>query len=120
MTNWDERWYDEDAGPLVRLYARTGGRTVAHRDDFELSTMICATEYQTGLSPEQSTILRLSREPIAMTEIAVHLGMPIGAVRVLLGELRDAGLIVVPQVQPTGAGPSRPVLERLLSGLRAL
>jgi hypothetical protein len=123
MTTWDERWYDEDAGPLVRLYARTGGRTVARRDDFELSTMIrCApgAAQQPGLSTEQSTILHLSREPVSMTEIAAHLGMPIGAIRVLLGGLRDAGLIVVPRGRPTGAGPSGPVLERLLSGLRAL
>lgn len=123
MTGWDERWYDEDAGPLVRLYARTGGRTVARRDDFELSTMICcapAAADQPGLSVDQSTILRLSREPVSMTEIAAHLGMPVGPVRVLLAELRDAGLIVAPQVRPTGAGPSGPVLERLLTGLRAL
>jgi hypothetical protein len=123
MTSGDERWYDEDAGPLVRLYARTGARTVAHRNDFELNTMICsapAAAHQPGLSSEQSTILRLSREPVSTTEIAAHLGMPIGAVRSLLGELRNAGLIVAPQVRPTVAGPSRPVLERLLSGLRAL
>jgi predicted Rossmann fold nucleotide-binding protein DprA/Smf involved in DNA uptake len=123
MTSWNERWYDEEAGPLVRLYARTGGRTVARRDDFELSTMICCAPdaaHRPGLSSEQSTILRLSREPVSTTEIAAHLGMPIGPVRVLLGELRDAGLIVAPQVRPADADPSRPVLERLLSGLRAL
>jgi hypothetical protein len=123
MTNSAETWYDDDAGPLVRLYARTGGRAVAYRDDFELGTMICcvpAAASRPGLSSEQSTILRLSREPVSVTEIAAHLDMPVGAVRLLLGELRDARLIVVPPARQTGAGPSRPVLEKLLSGLRSL
>jgi hypothetical protein len=120
MTNWDEAWYDEDAGPLVRLYARTGDRIPTDRTDFELSAMICSVPTagpQTGLSSEQSTILRLSRQPVSLSEIAVHLGMPVGPVRVLLGELRDAGLIAVPKSAQT---ESHHVLDRLLSGLRSL
>jgi Protein of unknown function (DUF742) len=123
MTNWDETWYDEDAGPLVRLYARTGGRTVTDQDEFELSAMICCVPDaapQPGLSSEQSTILRLSRRPVSLTEIAAHLSMPVGPVRVLLRELSDAGLIAVPRHRPAGAGPSHHVLERLLGGLRSL
>jgi CRP-like cAMP-binding protein len=123
MKDWDEVWYDEDAGPLVRLYARTGGRTVTDRGALELNAMVCrvpSARPRSDLSSEQSTILRLSRQPVSLSEIAVHLGMPVGPVRVLLGELRDAGLIAVPKPGETGAAPTHHVLERLLSGLRSL
>ena len=123
MSAWAETWYDEDAGPLVRLYARTGGRAVTNPDGLELNAMVCSVPSavpRPGLSSEQSTILRLSRQPVSLSEIAVHLGMPVGPVRVLLGELRDAGLIAVPRPGETGAGSSPHVLERLLSGLRSL
>jgi len=119
----EEIWYDDDAGPIVRLYALTGGRTVAGREDFTLSTMvqrIAADVVSPGLSPEQRRILRLSRSPVSVPEIAAHLGMPLGSVRVLLGDLRDAGLIAVPQSRESNAATSQPVLERLLNGLLSL
>ena len=123
MNGPEEIWYDDDAGPLVRLYALTGGRTVAGREDFTLSTMvqrIAADVVSPGLSPEQRRILRLSRSPVSVPEIAAHLGMPLGSVRVLLGDLRDAGLIAVPQSRESNAATSQPVLERLLNGLLSL
>ena len=40
MAAWDETWYDEDAGPLVRLYARTGGRT------FVIKRMVLSQRHQ--------------------------------------------------------------------------
>jgi uncharacterized protein DUF742 len=120
----EEIWYDDDAGPVVRLYALTGGRTVAGHEDFTLSTMVvhgvAGDAPPPGLSPEQLRILRLSRRPVSVPEIAAHLGMPLGSVRVLLGDLRDAGLIAVPQSRESSAATSQPVLERLLSGLLAL
>jgi hypothetical protein len=119
----EDIWYDDDAGPIVRLYAMTGGRTVAGREDFALSTMVHGMHTgapPTGLSPEQRRILRLSSSPVSVSEIAAHLSMPLGSVRVLLGDLRDTGLISVPQAREAVAEPSQPVLERLLSGLLSL
>jgi hypothetical protein len=119
-----DAWYDEDAGPVVRLYAMTGGRTVTGRQDFALSTLvhgIPTAAPPAGLSPEQSRILRLSRRPVAVPEIAAHLGLPLGPVRVLLGDLRDAGLIAVPRPRdPTDDEPTQDILERVLSGLLAM
>jgi len=119
----EDAWYDEDAGPVVRLYMMTGGRTVPARQDFALSTLIHGVPAATppaGLSPEQTKILRLSRRPVSVPEIAAHLGMPLGPVRVLLGDLRDAGLIAVPQAREATGDPAQDVLERVLSGLLAL
>jgi hypothetical protein len=123
VTTPDGAWYDEDAGPLVRLYARVGGRTVAPQDDLELSTIIHCTPgvaAPDGLSADQQAVLRLSRRPIAVPEIAVHLGLPLGPTRLLLGELREAGLVRTGRPAGNSRDSSYAVMQRLLSGLRSL
>jgi hypothetical protein len=123
MTISEEAWYDEDAGPLVRLYARVGGRTPVRYDDLELSTIInCAAGATSpnGLSADQEAVLRLSRRPIALAEIAVHLSLPIGPTRLLLGELRESGLIHARRPPEEKLDSYPVVLQRLLSGLRSL
>jgi hypothetical protein len=119
----DDAWYDEDAGPLVRLYARVGGRTPVLRDDLELSAIILRDDEAAepdGLSADQQAALRLSRRPVALSEIAVHLGLPIGPTRLLLGELLEAGLIKTRGPVEDNRDSSPAVLQRLLSGLRSL
>jgi hypothetical protein len=123
MTIADEAWYDEDAGPLLRLYARVGSRSPLLRDDIELSAIILRetdTPEPDGLSADQQAVLRLSRRPIALSEIAVHLGLPIGPTRLLLGDLLEAGLIHTRRPAEDNPDSSPAVLHRLLSGLRSL
>jgi hypothetical protein len=125
MIGAEEIWYDEDAGPLVRLYARVGGRTVRFPagDDLELSAIVSCTGDDgepADLSSDQQTVLRLTRRPLALSEVAVYLGLPIGPTRLLLGELKDAGLIDVRRPPATDRGESPAVLQRLLSGLQSL
>jgi hypothetical protein len=124
MIGAEEIWYDDDAGPLVRLYARVGGRAPGPvRGDLELSAIIsCAPDVvePADLSGDQQTVLRLSRRPLALSEIAVHLGLPIGPTRLLLGELSESGLIEVRRPPATDRSESPAVLQRLLSGLQSL
>jgi hypothetical protein len=123
MTISEEAWYDADAGPLVRLYARVGSRTPLLRDDLELSAIIlrdAGTPEPEGLSTDQQAALRLSRRPIALSEIAVHLGLPIGPTRLLLGDLLAAGLVHTRSQGEDNRDSSPAVLQRLLSGLRSL
>lgn len=123
MSVSDEAWFDEDAGPLVRLYARVGSRTPLLRDDLELNAIILRdsdTPEPDGLSADQQAALRLSRRPIALSEIAVHLGLPIGPTRLLLGDLLEAGLIHTRRPAEDNRDSSPAVLQRLLSGLKSL
>ena len=123
MTTSGEAWYDEDAGPLVRLYARVGGLTTVLHDDLELSAIIhCAPDVPEpgGLSTDQQAALRLCRQPIALPEIAVHLGLPLGPARRLLSELREAGLISTRRPAEDRLGSSPALLQRLATGLRSL
>ncbi|MFD2356616.1 DUF742 domain-containing protein [Nonomuraea ferruginea] len=58
-----------------------------------------------SLSPEQSLILRAARNPISVADVAVELDLPVGVVRVLLGDLRDQGLISVSAPLSGGIAP---------------
>ncbi|TQM70721.1 uncharacterized protein DUF742 [Actinomadura hallensis] len=121
-----ERWLDREAGPLVRPYAMTRGRTRPEGGDFELITVVTATGVPAGerlrYSPDHARVLRACARPVAVVDLSADLGLPIGVVRVLLGDLRDEGLIsVVDAVEPAqGRRPPKGVLREVLNGLRAL
>ena len=119
----DEIWYDEEAGPIVRLYAITGGRTEAPAGDFTLSTTVQRVPGAvpgSELSLAESTIVRLTERPLSVSEIAARLGLPLGSVRVILGDLRDAGLVAVPRAREAAERPSMSLLRQVLSGLNSL
>jgi hypothetical protein len=125
-------WYDEEAGPLVRLFALTRGRTRPDaREAFDLIALITADSpyggpgspygSEPGLSPEHRTILDQCREqPASVAEVAAHSDLPVGVVRVLLGDLLDAGLIRVSRPVPPAQLPDERLLREVINGLRAL
>ncbi|MFC5804268.1 DUF742 domain-containing protein [Streptomyces formicae] len=125
MTDADRRWYDEEAGPLVRLYAVTAGRARPGGERLDLMTVIHAVPPDAGgdpvLSPEQTAILRLcSPRPHPVADIASDSGLPLTVVRVLLGDLLEAGLIRATPPVPPAQLPEARILRRVIDGLRAL
>ncbi len=117
-------WYDDEAGPLVRLYAVTRGRARAEDRVFNLLALVTA---QIGpyddptLSPEQARVLALCRRaPQSVAEIAAYCDLPLGVARVLLGDLLEIGHIKVRQPVPPTALVDQRILEEVLNGLRAL
>ena len=125
MSPSPERWLDRDAGPLVRPYAMTRGRTRPRGESFELIAVVAATGAPSGdrlrYSPEHLRILRRCEELVPVVDLAADFRLPVGVVRVLLGDLRDEGLItVVTAAAPVGIRPGAGVLREVLSGLRAL
>ncbi|MDQ1646335.1 MAG: hypothetical protein QOJ50_2519 [Cryptosporangiaceae bacterium] len=117
-------WLDEDAGPVVRPYAMTRGRTRPSSGDFDLIALIVATQSSpagvAGLGPEHLAIVAMCARPQSVAEISAHLDLPVGIVRVLLGDLLDGGLILVREPRRTTQLPSEPVLKAVISGLRSL
>jgi hypothetical protein len=118
-------WLDEDAGPVVRPYAMTRGRTRPATGQFDLIALISTTSAApsaaaVGFGPEHVAIIRICRSPVSVAEIAAHLDLPLGTVRVLLGDLLDDGLIVAREPQPMAQLPSDDVFEAVIHGLRAL
>lgn len=120
----DEVWVDEEAGPVVRHYAMTYGRTRPTRGDFDLVTIVVATRSrlpaEAWTQPEHAAIIRLCQSPMSVAELATRLDLPVGTVRVLLGDLLDHGYIRSRSPQPGMHLPSERIFKAVLDGLRSL
>ncbi|GAA2970922.1 DUF742 domain-containing protein [Streptomyces lactacystinicus] len=124
------RWYDDEAGPMVRPYAMTRGRTGAGEQQFDLIAVVVTEPPDPTLlpgvpeppvGPEQAHILALCRgTPLSVAELAADLDLPVGVVRVLLGDLLTAGLIRVRRPVPPALLPDERILQEVIRGLRAL
>jgi Protein of unknown function (DUF742) len=123
MSPAEDRWLDRDAGPIVRPYALTGGRTRPTGETFDLMSMITAVRGAAAsgydLEPEHLAVLRLCRVPAAVADLAADLDLPLGVVRVLLSDMRQCGLIAVNR--PVPGRPTDPrLLREVADGLRRL
>lgn len=119
-----EHWYEEDAGPMVRLYAVTRGRSVAKRP--ELSVITLVVDVQRGMvlrrpEPEYAAIVRLCRTPLSVAEISAHMNLPLTVAKVLIGDLIDDGRLLFRQPpNPTGGNSDMGLLHAVLDGIRGL
>jgi len=111
-------------GSRVRPYTRTGGRT---RSDHNLalealvSTSDDGRRYRGVRSIEHRRICDLCLDTRSVAEIAAHLRLPLGVVKVLVGDMADLGLVLIHQTELIlGDQTSREFMERVLAGLRAL
>jgi hypothetical protein len=121
----EERWLDDQAGPLVRPYVMTSGRTQPIRGSFDLVTMVAATGLsaapELGLAPEHQAAVRLCEQVMSVAEIAGHLKLPAVTVRVLLGDLLDKGLVTVQDPQSeTELMHDEKMYSAVIEGLHAL
>ena len=121
-------WFDDEAGPVVRPYAMTRGRTTSagqHRLDL---IAVVLTESQADdpdadatLSPEHVDIVDLCRDaPQSVAELAAELDLPIGVVRVLIGDLVAGEFVHVTRPVPPAELPDESILRDVINGLRAL
>ncbi|MFC8534405.1 DUF742 domain-containing protein [Streptomyces sp. NPDC057249] len=122
------RWYDDDAGPVVRPYAMTRGRTSsASRHRLDLIAIVVPEPVADDpdrdqlLTPEHVEILELCGElPQSIAELASSLDLPVGVVRVLVGDLVDDELVHVTRPVPPAELPDVNILREVINGLRAL
>jgi hypothetical protein len=102
----------------------TGGRTRAPGPILPLDATVLTTASADTRpvpdTPEMSRILELGAAPTAIAELAGRLTLPVGVVRVLVGDLDAIGAITVTPPTPLGATHDVELLERLLDGIRAL
>ena len=120
----EDRWVDDHAGPVVRPYAVTRGRARPIRGKFDLISLVIATRsalsLEVGLGPEHLAIVGLCQRPLSVAEVAAHLDLPLGTIRVLLGDLLERDLVEVREPQQGTALPDDSVYEAVINGLRAL
>ncbi|HTX85546.1 MAG TPA: DUF742 domain-containing protein [Streptosporangiaceae bacterium] len=95
----DDQWLDRDAGPVVRPYALTGGRTRPTGETIDLLALVSSCDLTMVddllLEPEYLEVMRQCREPKPVADLASDLDLPLGVVRILLSDMRERGLIVV-------------------------
>jgi hypothetical protein len=124
MPSPDDHWLDEEAGPVVRPYALIRGRTRPTGETLDLIAIITAVRGAhvdtSALDPEHLAVLRICRLPTSVAEIASDLDLPLGVVRILLGDLQDRSLIAIHHPIPPARLPDVQILKEVVDGLRRL
>jgi hypothetical protein len=128
----------------IRPYTVTGGRTRSSSVHLPLEALVETVDLRTGsaapatpttrtppttrMTPttrttsgpggaEQRRILSLTEgRYLSIAELSAHLHLPLGVVRVLVGDLRSAGLVVVHGAEPATDAPAT---GRLAAGASA-
>ena len=120
-----DQWLDRDAGPVVRPYAMTRGRTgpAAGTSLGMIDAVVAVAGAQppagVRMSPEHRQILALCWEPVTVVDLASDIDLPVGVVRVLLGDLSQHGMIRI-LATPRGPVTNERLLRDVLDGLHAL
>ncbi|SOD80886.1 Protein of unknown function [Streptomyces sp. 1222.2] len=122
------RWFDNEAGPLVRPYAMTGGRTKSGPSGarFDLIALVTLDADAPGadddlLGPEHRALVALCRtETQSVAELAAGTDLPVGVVRVLLGDLLELRRVTVSRPVPPAQLPDERILREVIEGLKAL
>ena len=120
-----DRWLDREAGPVVRPYALTGGRTDPAGDRvLDLIAVVVASDPSpgpsAGLGPEHRRLLDLCQMPVTVADAATEIALPLGVVRVLLGDLIEHGMMTVQPPRSSRPQASTDLLKEVLDGLRSL
>jgi len=120
-----DRWLDREAGPVVRPYLVTKGRTVpaAGGGIGLIDVVVAAIDPQPPaglrLGPEHRQLLARCRRAVTVVDLASDVDLPVGVVQVLLGDLSEYGIVRV-LATPRGPVTNERLLREVLDGLQAL
>ena len=120
-----DRWLDGEAGPIVRPYAVTKGRTSPASGSYiGLIDVVAAVANprlpaDTRLGREHRRLLSRCRQPVTVVDLASDIDLPVGVVRVLLSDLKQYGALRVVATPPGPAAKDR-LLRDVLDGLQTL
>jgi hypothetical protein len=109
----------------------TRGRTrSAAEEKLDLIALVLAEAGGTGdiedlpdltLTPEHLDIIEVcTAEAMSVAELAAETDLPVGVVRVLVGDLMHAELVRVSRPVPPAQLPDERILREVINGLRAL
>ncbi|MFJ4583109.1 DUF742 domain-containing protein [Streptomyces echinatus] len=124
----DEHWYEDETGPMVRPYTVTRGRTrPAGRHTADLLSRVTALDADApaaqDLDHAPAALLALIRRgPRPLVELAADADLPLTVVRVLLGDLAEAGLVRIDAPRRPAAGPAADpaLLQEIMTRLKEL
>ena len=113
----------DEGDEAYRPYLLTGGRTGGGRAGVKIETVLVrdfgvpAGPHTTN--PELARIADACDDPLAVAEVAVRVGLPIGVVQVLAGDLVSAGVLQRSTVT-TSLADDVLFIERLIQGVASL
>lgn len=123
----DEHWYEDETGPMVRPYTVTRGRTRpsgGHRIDLMARVTAVRGEGRAGVDHAGAALLDLvRRRSRPVVELAADADLPLTVLRVLLGDLAEAGLVRVDapgRLDVGGAAGDPALLREIIERLREL
>jgi hypothetical protein len=120
----DHAWLDDEAGPVVRPYTLTGGRSRPVTSGLGLLThvesLFAPDADLVQLQPEHRSILSLTRTALSVAELSARLDLPVGVVRILVGDLLQANLVSTFEADAALRAPDDDILQAVIDGLRAL
>ncbi|GAA1011430.1 hypothetical protein STXM2123_4559 [Streptomyces sp. F-3] len=121
----DDHWYEDETGAMVRPYTVTRGRTrPSDRHTVDLMSQVTAVHPDgegPGVDHVRARLLGLLRHgPRPVVELAADADLPLTVVRVLLGDLAEAGLVRIdaprrprPDAPEADPGLLQEIVERL-------
>jgi uncharacterized protein DUF742 len=114
---------DEAPGGHYRPYLLTGGRTGGGAAGVGIETVLVrdhnAIPRQSAWSGEVAMIIAACDKPVAVAEVAARVGLPIGVVQVLTGDLVTAG-VLLRSASSMSLADDVLFIERLIHGVAAL
>jgi uncharacterized protein DUF742 len=113
---------EEAAAAASRPYLLTGGRTGGGAAGIGIETMLVrdrAAAPPAARSTAISMIVAACDAPVAVAEVAARIGLPIGVVQVLAGDLVNAGVLLRSESSKSLADDVL-FIERLIQGVAAL
>ncbi len=120
-----QEWSEPAASAsVVRPYTWTGGRT-SPVFDLAVETLVSTSAHGHDVavltSAEHRAVAELCHDPRSVAEVAALLSLPLGVARVLLADMANIGLVVVPASAYSPADtPDMALMERGFSGPRRL
>jgi hypothetical protein len=104
---------------LVRPFVMTGGRTRVEQRELRLESMLRTVRPSPGgLATEQEAMLRLCVEPQSIAELGARLGLVVGVVAIVAGDLVAEGLLEVHHTDPVDI--ELQALTRMIERVRAI
>ncbi|GAA4471796.1 DUF742 domain-containing protein [Rhodococcus olei] len=129
MTRIGQPWFDDAAGPLVRPYAVTRGRTMGAGHDLDMLTLVVTVSPAPRLrhvETEYSEIVQMCRTAQSVAEVSARLNLPLAVTKILVGDLIAEGVL---NFRAPASGDSDTdiagigdlnILQAVLNGIRKL
>jgi hypothetical protein len=106
---------------LIRPFTLTRGRTRSDGGPIPVEAAVCQSPASRSapplLGPVETEIWTAAAGQLSVAEISGRLGLALGVVRVLVGDLAGVGLI---ELGPTAGSGDAELVRRLIDGVRAL